>query len=293
MGLWQTKDQPLRTYLVKTDNISVQADSSPYGEFRIQLFGLLNNVLVVTSNYTILDDQIYTRYEVDTTAGDVTITLPLITNNNYRPIEIAYVKGGTYKVIISPNISDANKLTSDALNVIWLPKVGDDIKFVHSPTTGYWESVREKITSQLRLNTYAGYGSTDTKIVRFTNVVENIGNMFSENHVSGYSSNTKGLEITINRSGIYVIAFTHGSAVNTACVPGLSLNSSQLTTSISSATISTILSAGYTLSPSGSYSNSQINSSVYLKKGDIIRPHTDGSIPGNTTLVFFTISYGI
>jgi hypothetical protein len=288
MALWQTKDQTLRTYLVKTDNISAQADASPYGELRIQPFGLLNNVLAVSSNYTILDDQIYTRYEVDTTAGDVTITLPLITNNNYRPIEIAFVKGSTYKVIISPNISDANKLTYDALNVIWLSKVGDNIKFVHSPTSGYWESVREHIKSQLRLYTYAGYGSTDNKIVRFTNTIDNYGNMFSENHSTGYSSNAKGLEITINRSGLYTVHYQ----MDIVNVPiGLSLNSAQLTTSIMSITKTAVLCTRYI--QVGTY-NADVgcNITLYFKKGDVIRPHNaSNTAPADNDLTKFDITY--
>jgi hypothetical protein len=279
MGLFQTKDQTLRTYLLKDDNISAQANGSPYGEVRIQPFSLLNNVLAVTSNYTILDDRIYTRYEVDTTAGDVTMTLPLITNNVYRPIEIAYVKGGTYKVIISPNVSDANKLTNDALNVIWLPKVGNCIKFVHSLASGYWDVAGENIAAELVLSGYAGYGSTDNKIPRFTSSLINIGNMFSENHSSGYSSNAKGLEIVINRSGLYSVTMpmTPANVGGTGSTNGISINSNQLTTALASITASNILLQGVACPYYGSSHYFSITGR--FSKGDIIRPHTDGSAP--------------
>jgi hypothetical protein len=245
------------------------------------------------ASYAILDGDGYGRIEVNTTAGAATITLPLMANNIGRKITIAFVKNDASAdvVTISPHATDANKLSNDGLASIILPKVGNYVSLVQSSNSGFWEITDESITSQLRLNTYAGYGSTDNKIMRFTNVVENFGNMFSENHVSGYSGNAKGLEITINRSGLYSITFDDCCQASAIIDSGLTLNSSQLTTSISTVTQSTILSAHYTSAQAGIILPATTTVTMYFKKGDVIRPHTTGTTPTIAARVFFSASY--
>lgn len=238
-------------------------------------------------NYTVLDDDNYERIEVDTTSGDITITLPLKANNLKRKIEIANVKGGTNKVIIAPNATDANKLSSDGLAAIWLPKVGDFVAFQESANSGKWEITGERITAQLRLDTRAGFGSTETKIERFTNSIGNIGNMFSENHSTGYNSNAEGLKITINRSGRYSFDWASSSTNSTTNQTlAFSLNSTQLTTNAGSITLSTILNNTFTLGNAPS----AVSWSGYLKKGDIIRPHTD-ALSSTYARQTFSVSY--
>jgi len=207
----------------------------------------------------------------------VTITLPLKSTNVGRIIQIANVKGGTNKVIISPNATDANKLSNDGLNAIWLPKIGNYVVFQESANSGFWEIVNERISSQLRLDTYAGYGSTDTKIMQFTNIDDNYGNMFTHNHGS---YGVHGLDITIARSGKYSFSFSHyfpGSDYF-----GFTLNSAQLTTGILSVTIGTILAIAGSDNIAGCASWSG-----YLVKGSIVRPHTNGGT-GATHIVTAT-----
>lgn len=234
-----------------------------------------NSVVAKTVSYDITDSDGYTRIEVDTTSGDITIKVPTNTSNANRQIEIAHVKGGTNKVIITA--TDGAVLTSDALSAVWLPKIGDFVKLQCSATSGFWEVINEKITSVLKLNTYAGYGdASNNKIMRFTNVDKNLGNMFNENHVSGYSGNTKGLEITINRSRKYAFEFTNHPTGGTNNI-GFSINSTQLTTDIAG------LTAGVGVGIVQSLSNIPAASSVVLDlvKGDVIRFHTAGV--ANTT----------
>lgn len=240
-----------------------------------------------TASYVILDNDGITRVECDTTAGDMTITLPLKSNNRGRIIEIANIKGGTYKVIIATNATDATTLSNDALSVIWIPKIGDFVKLQESVNSGYWEIVNERITSQLRIDTYAGYGSTDNKIMRFANSVENVGNMFSENHSTGYSGNAKGLEITINKSGRYSIA-VHSNSSASASNMGLTLNASSLTTVINGCPSSEVL-AFQTTAAGGSSGVVTIN--LYFKKGDIIRSQGTGDTPTTSGQCHFSCVY--
>ena len=243
------------------------------------------------TNYIITDYDTYDHIFVNTSSGDVPITLPLKANNRRRVITIMKVNGTSNKVIISPNASDANTLSNDGLSAMWLPKVGDSVTFVENSISGYWEIIYERITSQLILNTYAGYGATDTCIVRFTNSNVNIGNMFSENHSTGYSSNTKGLEITINRSGRYAFSFSMPGQASDAYA-GLSINSSQLTTSIESITPATRLAWAWNIAYTVSSSQEHVAWTGFLSKNDIVRTHAKGStIPVISADAHITVSY--
>lgn len=227
-----------------------------------------------TANYVILDDDGYTRIECDTTAGDMTITLPTKDDNLRRQIEIAVIAGAN-KVIIAPDSADASTLSNDGLAAMWLPKIGDLIKFQESADSGKWDIISERITSSLYLTSYAGYGSTDTKIMRFTTAVVNIGNMFGENHSTGYASNADGLEITANRSGRYSFNYTSiGPAAGSLNI-GISLNSNQLTTNIETITEAHKLTITY-IPATLCYSTTIVK---YLNKGDVLRPHCDGAVP--------------
>jgi len=239
------------------------------------------------ASYAILDNDGIQRIEADTTTGAATITLPLMANNRGRRIEIAYIKNDASAdvVTISPHATDANKLSNDLLASIILSKVGDFLIVQESVNSGCWEVVNERITCELELDTYAGFGSTDDKIPRFTNMPIFVGNMFSENHASGYSSNTKGLEILIKRSGKYNVALTW--ADNAGGVIGLSVDSNQLTTSIATIT----LLHRKVISASAGNVTMAVSYSAYFKKGQIIRPHSAGVASYITTNCKMFVSY--
>jgi hypothetical protein len=238
----------------------------------------------VTTNYTILDTDFYRTIFVDTTAGDITITLPLLTNNYGRRIKIVHVKSAATpnKVIIAPNAGNPNSLTNNGLSAIWLPKIGDHIDFAANDMIGalIWEAINERISNQLRLDTFAGHGSTDTKIIKFTNSRENFGNLFSHNH-GAYG--TAGLEITANRSGRYSFTF----ATRAPASIGLSLNSSQLTTNISAINVQDRL----CIQTIPNTDQGSISWTGFLKAGDIIRPHTAGVTPATNDFSHFTAIY--
>jgi hypothetical protein len=222
----------------------------------------------------------------DTTSGDVTITLDLLSDNWGKRTRIVYAKGTTNKVIINPHADDTNKLSSDGLATIWLAKLGDYIELEAHQTTGLWQIIGERISCGLVLNTYVGYGTTDNKIMKFTNSVEDYGNMFSHNH-GAYG--VHGLEITINRSGKYSIVFNGGGGAS-GSFNGLSVNSSQLTTEIYSITVTNrLIHAG--ADTSFASNNLGISIQKYFSKGDITRPHTSGIVPDTAAYCHFAASY--
>ena len=127
--------------------------------------------------------------------------------------------------------------------------------------------------SMVRLNTANGYGSTNTKIRRFTNTVTNTGS-----DITYADSATNGASFTINTSGIYSISYSDN--FNAADYNGISLNMSGGTTAITNLTISQILSVG---ASAGSSSAACCSWTGYLTAGDVVRPHTFGSASGSVT----------
>lgn len=136
--------------------------------------------------------------------------------------------------------------------------------------------------SMVRLNTANGFGSTNTKIRRFTNTVTNQGS-----DITYADSATLGASFTINTSGVYAISFTDSYSGGFDWT-GVSLNSSQLTTAINSINASDILCMSSTVSANTSgYSGA----TVYLPAGSVVRPHAGGGASsGNGAVAVFTIT---
>lgn len=116
----------------------------------------------------------------------------------------------------------------------------------------------------VRWDTFAGVGSTDTKIIYFTNKNTDT----SAGDLTIVNNSTNGLRLTIVSNGLYAIS--HSLAVGGASlIMGISRNSSQLTTNVDSITavnrlaIAT-LDAGYAQT---------VSITMPLSAGDIIRPH--------------------
>lgn len=134
--------------------------------------------------------------------------------------------------------------------------------------------------SMVRLNTTNGYGSTNTKIRRFTNVVTNQGS-----DITYADSAALGASFTINANGVYAI--TYVDVFSSAADCGLSLNTTTPTTSISA------ISATESLSEStGASANFAVQCgwTGYLPQGSIVRPHTSGVSTGTSHPQTFTIT---
>lgn len=135
--------------------------------------------------------------------------------------------------------------------------------------------------SQIRLNTSNGYGSTNTRILRYVNAVLNVGNdiTYADNAAGGAS-------ITINTPGLYAISAGYNNAA-TGGQFGLSLNTTQPTTNIASITATDILAIS-TCGSANSLSLS-VNFVGYFKAGDVIRPHADNASTASAGVAYFNI----
>lgn len=229
-----------------------------------------------TGNYTILDSDTFRVIYVN---GNYTIDLPTLADNQDKEFLIMNIGSTTVTV------DGEGAETIDGLATIELPKAYDYIKI--KAQSSEWKIIDEKISCQLRLYTYAGFGSTDTCILRFTTTVDNYGNMFSENHSTGYNSNTEGLEITIDKPGKYSFDFSIRN--NTNQDVGLSINSAQLTTRVRNINQSDKLSVQL-IAGAASVDMGAVSWSGYLAVNDVIRAHSDNA-GGTPTEAVFTATY--
>ena len=135
--------------------------------------------------------------------------------------------------------------------------------------------------AMVRLNTANGYGSTNTKIRRFTNTVTSQGT-----DITYADSVTLGATFTINTSDVYSISFS--DSYSSVADIGLSLNTTQPTVIIASIPVGEILS---TTTSGGVNFSVSCGWTGYLVAGSIVRAHTQGITTGTVTAATqFTIS---
>jgi hypothetical protein len=137
--------------------------------------------------------------------------------------------------------------------------------------------------SSVRVDTANGYGSTGTRIRRFSNVRENIGV-----DVEYVDSATNGASFTAKSDGIYEVTYSENSVLD-GFYAGISKNASSLTTVINALTDSEVLSIQRARNVSNSGS-AVCAWSGYLVAGDVIRAHTDGSAANTNGQTKFTMS---
>ena len=142
------------------------------------------------------------------------------------------------------------------------------------------KSIGSSTNSMVRLHTGNGHGSTNTTIRRFSTVVENIGG-----DITYTDSSTLGATFTINETGIYAI--TYGDTNSASYLTfGISLNSTELTTNIS-----TINANDRLIVADSSSANfiEEVSWTGVLNKNDIIRAHDSATATG-TVQTSFTIT---
>ena len=150
------------------------------------------NVKYTTTDYTILDDDEYDRIEVDTTTSAVTVTLPLMANNTGRRIEIALVGNDVSldPVTITPNATDANKLSNSGLASMTLLEPGQSVILQQSDNSDRWEVVSQGVATYGGAPIYAcrawvNFNGTGTVAIRGSGNVSSI----TDNGTGDYTVN--------------------------------------------------------------------------------------------------------
>ena len=136
-----------------------------------------------------------------------------------------------------------------------------------SGTTGTFTGAVTTPLSYVRLNTANGYGSTNTKIRRFTTTVNSSGV-----DITYADSATLGGTFTINTNGVYSACYNDQFTGGPEHL-GFSRNSTQLTTGITGIAVADILTVAMTSTAS---QPSAAAATFYANSGDVIRAHTSG-----------------
>lgn len=156
-------------------------------------------------------------------------------------------------------------------------------------TAGTWAAAISEISStpilsrdgaggSVTASTTNGYGSTNTKIRRFTTTTT-VGTC-----LVGADSSTLGYTITVLESGTYCITYYDNfDAVSDA---GISLNSTELTTNISGITFADRLASATVSRTAGDFGFMSVTRN--FKLGDVIRAHGDG-VTGSTARCFLRV----
>jgi len=126
------------------------------------------------------------------------------------------------------------------------------------------------LPSLVRCKTHNGYGSTNTRIPRFTTTITNQGS-----DITYTDSATLGASFTINTTGVYAINFNMSCGTGSfwAC---LTLNETSFTLPANSVPDTEYLG----IASNGIYSPSNVSCTLYLPAGSVIRPHGDGNTYG-------------
>lgn len=124
--------------------------------------------------------------------------------------------------------------------------------------------------SYVRLNTGNGYGTTNTMIRRFLNIVNQSGT-----DITYADSATLGGSFTINTTGIYSISYS--DQFNAGSHMGLSLNSTTLTTSITTLTAAETMSVATT---SAANAAGVVSFTGLLVATSVVRAHANAITQG-------------
>jgi hypothetical protein len=135
-------------------------------------------------------------------------------------------------------------------------------------------------TQYIKYDTYAGYGSTNTKIPYFTTATANTGTQL----LTIGNSATNGFSITALRDCIVTATFAMGSSSGSSYYVGITLNSTQLTTNIASVTAANVVGSN-----GGGAAGDQMSATtapIAMKAGWVLRPHTEGDSPNSSRMHF-------
>lgn len=133
--------------------------------------------------------------------------------------------------------------------------------------------------SEIWFQDAAGYGSTGTKIMVFSSVLRSLGTCFTY-----VNDPILGDSVRVNRTCVVSVSFSQDPT--SASAMGISVNSTQLTTSIANTLVANTFLGSAT--SAGANQSMSFSITFIAYRNDIIRAHTDGVAPA--TYVRFRVT---
>jgi hypothetical protein len=226
--------------------------------------------LAITKNQTLLT-------AFPSSASEILGFSTAATNYGVNVSEVTDVNIGDVLRVCSPVT-----IASDARNSLNLSFQEQDISVSVTNTLPQFS----ESDSSVRVDTANGYGSSATRIRRFSNVRDNIGN-----DIEYVSSSVNGDSFVVKSAGVYSISYSEQVPPNvnmgiTKNATGTELSTNIITLAGSPTTTSLVLdSAGNASAGTLSCSWQGV-----LQAGDIIRAHTDGFVSVDNDNCRFTIT---
>jgi len=170
---------------------------------------------------------------------------------------------GLGSAAVAALIDDDSMATATAANI---PSAESVVAYVDANDTNG--------ASYVRVHTANGYGSSNTKIRRFTTIVDNVGS-----DITYADSAANGGSFTINTSGVY--AGSYSDQFSSASQMGITKDSAELTTDFGSTTSAAAVLAA--ARPSANNAGANVSFIAFLAAGSVIRAHTEGVSSGTFT----------
>jgi hypothetical protein len=280
---WNNVAVYMRLYAIVTGASTVTS----YTDHRAFLIHDLDFALGVTAGNATQVDQAVTattrattttlgtslNHELSNTAADITAFHGVAGVTNHCRATGAGKIVNSAGLIVTQGLADITTAAGDTFDVEMLTATTCRIK-------NYVPAVKTLTPySCIRLNTANGYGSTNTKIRRFTTTVLSQGS-----DITYADSAANGGSFTINTKGVYAISYS--DVFSATGYYGVSVNSSQLTTTIQSITASDIATLDVVQNAN---TGGSCSVTLPLNAGDVIRAHTEGTSTGAGFIPLFTI----
>ncbi len=238
------------------------------GKLDISASLLLNGALAITRNQLVLNS-----FGVSNPTASEIIAIDQGSSDRASAAASVFVNVGDVLRVAS----DINPTSSVSNNISFSFQEQDIQVSVTNTLPTFSES-----DSSVRVDTANGYGSTATKIRRFSNVRDNIGT-----DVEYVDSATSGASFIAKTSGIYNISYSDNPNAAGGVI-ALSKNASSLTASPLALATSEVLGLS-AISTAGGYIET-VSWQGYLNAGDIIRGQTSGEAAATIASCNFTMS---
>lgn len=144
----------------------------------------------------------------------------------------------------------------------------------------FWDATEHEVI----VHTANGYGSTNNKIRRYTTQLVNTGTA-----ITYADSAANGASFTINAAGVYAMQATDYRTSAYQCTAGISINSNQLTTAITTITAGNRIGVSVTENASSGGAWATVSAIRRLSVNDVIRPHDLGANTNSDVCTSFAI----